>query len=226
MNKHEERTLAVIDGKTFRLAESEEEFAILDRMEDNAIIKEMSGEIVDSYFYRFSSRGDNVVELNARGIFEIARMYGGISCKTRLESDADNPDFIVTATAYEKIRDIEFEGGVQQAKRLPNGQEDKSAYAKAVTKAQRNALKKVLPYSLMRRLLLNFLTEQKEQELVAIRETALQRIHEYGYDVEIFNKFCEEKFGKPFPELDLENAKRAAAYIVTTKAKKQLRGGE
>lgn len=221
--ERKENVLAVIDGKTYRLPEHEEEFALIERKEDELIVREMTGEIIDSYFYRFNSKGAEVVELNARGIFEVAQMYGGIRCTTRLD-DGAGPNYVVTASALDKVRDVEFDGGAEQAKRLANGSEDIFAFAKAVTKSQRNALKKVLPYSLVRKLLLNFLAASAEQELIAVRETALQRISEYGYSVELFNEFCVQKFGAEFCELDIEKAKKAAAFIVTAQAKSNLRG--
>jgi len=208
--------LAEIEGKLYKLPSTDEEFQIAERIADSEIIKAMSGEIIGHYFYRFNHGGNEVVDLNATGIFEVAQMYGGIKVTSEIVSNENSPDYEVVASAEDKKRDITFEGAAQQPKRLGNGGEDNYALAKAVTKAGRNALKKVLPYSLVRTLLLSYIAEQEKQELVTVRVTAQHKLAQYKIDPEVFDTYCQEKFGVTLDEVeDVDLARRMGLVLVS-----------
>ena len=215
--------LANIDGKVFVLPSTLEEFQIVERMEDTEIVKVMSGEISEKYFYRFTHSGKEVIDLSAVGIFEIAQKYGGIEIEVQVISDKDSPDYECQAYALDKKRDIKFSGAAQQEKVYPNGKKDEFALAKANTKSQRNAIKKLFPYKMIKSMLLNFIVYEEEQELIIVQETTKQKLQDYGIKEEVFNEYCNSKYDKLFHELDVDTAKRASAMLVKKDFREMLK---
>lgn len=217
----ETKTLAIIDGKEYRLPETEEEFAKLDRMEDEAIFKELTGDLSRIYIYSFETGGKKVTDLSVYGVDMVALGYGSI--KTGIEKlITDGPDYVAVAYATDKLRDLTRIGSFSQPKRYATGKEDPFACTKATRKAERNALKELFPVPLKRGVILRAIADQEKVDLITLQEGIKQRIKDYNFNFEKFDKICQIKHGAPFLELDLEKAQRAGAFIVTVQAKREL----
>jgi hypothetical protein len=120
----------------------------------------------------------------------------------------------MTAKAINLNTGVSRFGSAEQPKTMDNGKHDKFAYAKCETKSERNAIKKLLPYPLVKELLLSYLANEEEQALVTIHVTTKQKLIDYGISEEVFNEYCYSKYQKLSHELDIDTAKRMSAMLV------------
>ena len=63
------------DGSVIRLPDTQEEFSIMERMADEAIVSKMNDKLLNAYVYQFTSpQGDLVVDLTKDGLFAFANL--------------------------------------------------------------------------------------------------------------------------------------------------------
>lgn len=140
-------------------------FRVMDRADDDMILSEMSGNIIDKFVYEFKDGGQTVVGLTVAGVNNTVRMFAAQGEVIRVE---DNPKIledeeyyhvVVKASRYKIERNNEGEpreilldtsfGSKRQAKkyRARSGQffNDTFAFEKAISKAQRNAKRMLIP---------------------------------------------------------------------------------
>jgi hypothetical protein len=121
----------------------------IDRQDDDQIIAHLTGEVIDQYVYEFKdSAGRNIRGLSWAGTRELAQMRGNIVIgKPDVEEREDHWRVMVQATDLD--RNVSVWGGTHQPKamRLKAGgsMDDPYAFEKAVSKAQRNAIKNLIP---------------------------------------------------------------------------------
>ena len=120
----------------------------IEAKDDEQITKELSGEfkaeVLRQYFYEFDQAGRKVVGLSYRGVKQIARRQGHIEVR-ELELKETEKAWIATCRALDKARDLLVYGAAFQPKELElrGGAKvpDPFSLTKAVSKAQRNALR-------------------------------------------------------------------------------------
>ena len=123
----------------------ENEYSIMEKRDEAQILAEIQGEVVQDYFYK--AKGGKVV-ISWLGIRELARQYGKVETDVVDIRELENTWLVVI-----KARDLEkghaLLGTSTQSKIDKYSSEpDEFAYQKAFSKAQRNALKIVLPEAL------------------------------------------------------------------------------
>jgi hypothetical protein len=143
------------------------------------------------YFYRLSS---GAIAISYLGTRALAQQLGNIT--------VDNPTVIetshvihalVAATNYHNR--TRFVGAASQVKHLPDETEDTFALAKAIGKASRNALLKVIPESTIRYHLNQWVEE-------AHRQSCFDALHAYKCCCDSFGKVkVQGYFRKWYPEL-------------------------
>ena len=122
-----------------------EKFDVLD---DQQITNATKGKIIEELFYEFPSHGENAVSLTYAGVKWIASMM----------ASRGDPLTVVDMTITETEKSIkiiakgrryttgeERFGGAEQSRFDGHGKDDPFAFAKAVSKAQRNVLKQFIP---------------------------------------------------------------------------------
>ncbi len=126
-----------------------EHIAEVDRMDDDQIIAIMGGDLVTEYVYSFKDGSGRKQEgLSWAGIREMAQLRGNIRLgKPDIE---DHPDYIrAMVEATDLKSNVTVWGGCHQPKMVkPKEGEpypDDFAYEKAISKAQRNAIKNLMP---------------------------------------------------------------------------------
>ncbi len=126
----------------------------IDRRDDEQIIAHMSGELVTEYVYSFTDGGGRKQEgLSWAGVRELAQLRGNIVLdKPDVE---DHDDFIrVMVRATDMERNVSVWGGTHQPKYITRRDKtrtpDDFAYEKAISKAQRNAIKNLMPVTVVR----------------------------------------------------------------------------
>ena len=133
----------------------EHAIATIESKDDAAIIAEITGggvALAKDYVYSFKQSGKTVSGLTIAGINEALNRSGGIEV-TELTHEGRGDSWLATAKAVDTVTGSERWGAYQQSKKLPNGKTDPYAFTKAVHKAQRNAIKQLLPVSIIKQVL-------------------------------------------------------------------------
>ena len=129
--------------------------ATIESKDDAAIIAEITSggvALAKDYVYSFKQSGKTVSGLTIAGINEASNRRGGIEV-TELTHQDRGASWLATAKAVDTVTGSERWGAYQQSKKLPNGKTDPYAFTKAVHKAQRNAIKQLLPVSIIKQVL-------------------------------------------------------------------------
>ncbi len=134
------------------------DYEVLDQVDDQAIIEMMTGQAIQDYVYSFKQGGKTVEGLTLAGINEAANRRGGIQVDhVRYEERAQS--WLATAKATDTVTGSSRYGAYEQPKRMGN-REDTFAFTKAVHKAQRNAVKQLLPVAVIKEVLNFYLHRQ------------------------------------------------------------------
>jgi len=140
--------------------ETEDAAADIVRLDDSAIIGAMQGAAIEDYVYSFRQGGKVVEGLTLEGINEAANQRGGIDVELiSVEDEETCFKAMVKATdtltgsarigAYLQPKVIKSKGGGARVNEF--------AYTMAVHKAQRNAVKQLLPVPVLKRVMAHYL---------------------------------------------------------------------
>ena len=134
------------------------EVEVIDNVDDQAIVDLMTGQTIQDYVYSFKQGGRVVEGLTLAGINEAANRRGGIQVNNISYKETEN-SWIATAEAMDTITGNSRYGAFEQPKNN-GGRKDPFAFTKAIHKAQRNAIKQLLPVPVIREVL-NFYLKRK-----------------------------------------------------------------
>ena len=137
------------------------DYEVLDQVDDQAIIEMMTGQAIKDYVYSFKQGGRTVEGLTLAGINEAANRRGGIQVDD-LQYEEREHSWNVVVKATDTLTGSSRWGACEQAK-MAGGRPDQFAFTKAVHKAQRNAVKQLLPVSVIREVLNYYLHGQAER---------------------------------------------------------------
>ena len=132
----------------------------IDRRDETQIMRHMSGELVTEYVYKFKDgRGAVQKGLSWAGTRELAQLLGSIEVEDGPQidliddGDGKGPYYRVICRATDKKRDVTVLGGVHEYVQKPRKgggtYENQHAFAVALSKAQRNAIKNLVPVSIV-----------------------------------------------------------------------------
>ena len=134
------------------------EYEVVDQVDDQAIIELMTGQTIQDYVYSFKQGGRTVEGLTLAGINEAANRRGGIQIEEVKYEERDH-SWIATAKAVDTITGSSRYGAYEQPK-MAGSRQDPFAFTKAIHKAQRNAIKQLIPVPVIREVL-NFYLHRK-----------------------------------------------------------------
>lgn len=135
-----------------------DDLEVLDQVDDQAIVEMMTGQAIQDYVYSFKQGGKTVEGLTLAGINEAANRRGGIQIDD-VQYDERDHSWLVIAKATDTVTGSSRYGAFEQAKRMGN-REDPHAFTKAIHKAQRNAVKQLLPVTVIKEVLNYYLHRQ------------------------------------------------------------------
>lgn len=122
-------------------------FIEFDRMDDDQIMAELRGAAVEQYVYSFRQGDQTIMGLSLAGVMAVAQNLGGITCGQPIwSSDEQEITCDISATDHKTgltVWGTATEARVMQTKYGPKP--DKFARGKALSKAQRNAIRKLIP---------------------------------------------------------------------------------
>lgn len=124
-------------------------FQIMEREDESQIEKEIRGSFLEKMVYSFQQGGREVTGLSYVGIKEVARRQGHIKISD-VQIIETETHFRVVCKATDEINRLEMMGVSSQPKLMTTlkGQiPDEFALQKAMSKAQRNAIRAVIPES-------------------------------------------------------------------------------
>ena len=127
------------------------EYDVVDQVDDQAIVELMTGQTIQDYVYSFKQGGRTVEGLTLAGINEAANRRGGIQVEEVNYEELDN-SWIATVKAVDTITGSSRWGAYEQPK-MSSGRNDPFAFTKAIHKAQRNAIKQLIPMPVIREVL-------------------------------------------------------------------------
>ena len=131
-------------------------YELMDRKDDQQILAELQGRFLDEYVYEFPQDGKTVTGLSWIGTKEASREYGGIQVpleKLKIITE-DDKSVTVAVESFDVYTGTSRIGIKRQQKhiRLRDGKviENPFYFEQAVSKAQRNAINAVIPYTFVK----------------------------------------------------------------------------
>ncbi len=149
-----------INNGESNIASRDSPFTIMERRDEDQILAEMKGNVIQQFVYSFKQGGRDVTGLSYSGVKQIALEMGNIHCSEPVISEM-NGSFICKVKAVDVAKNLEMWGVSSQAKQMTTRwgkQNDDFAVQKAVSKAERNALRKLMP----ERLIVEMIKEWKQ----------------------------------------------------------------
>jgi len=146
------------------------EFEVLEQVDDQAIVQMMTGQAIKDYVYSFKQGGKTVEGLTLAGINEAANRRGGIEVES-LEFEEKEKSWLAIVKATDTITGSSRFGASEQSKTM-GSRTDPHAFTKAIHKAQRNAIKQLLPVPIIKEVLNFYLHRQHETKHVSISNDA------------------------------------------------------
>ena len=211
-----------------RTPDNEEEFAMVERMDDEQILKAMTkGAIIEKLVYSFKAGSEEVYDLSWAGIKMVAQLSGNIHCELVEKTILDGTIFVIYS-AHDISRNIKLDGAAQQDMKLQGGKVDNFALAKAVSKAERNAIKHTLmQIPLYQQLLTFFVQHERMKEEDMLRIIIPENIDKYGFDYNKVLDYCNEQFNKEtLDDMALEELKKLSSVLVIKQGKDLFTKGE
>ena len=146
MNKME-----VIGPDGIEIKENEEISTELSVIDDKSIIADMQGHAIQEYVYSFKQGGRTVQGLTLAGINEAANRRGNLQIESIQYKETED-SWQVIAKALDTETGSSRYGACEQSKKM-GSKTDPFAFTKAVHKAQRNALKQLIPVPVIKEVL-------------------------------------------------------------------------
>jgi hypothetical protein len=139
-------------------------FLDFDRRDDDQIMAELRGEAVEQYVYSFNQGGSTVTGLSLAGVMAVAQSMGGITCGQPVFA-VDDDEITCDISATDHKNGLTVWGTATESRvmkrRDGNAQPDKFARGKALSKAQRNAIRKLIPEQIAVEMLRQFINGGK-----------------------------------------------------------------
>lgn len=156
----------VEEKATKSTAGSAESYSLMERRDEEQIELEIRGHVINEMVYRFETGGKEVVGLSWVGTKELARRHGHISVEA-IDITEDDHYFTVQAKARDIEKNVTMIGVSRQFKKmntkLKGWIDDEFALQKATSKAQRNAIRALIPETYITAVIAE-LTKAKKQK--------------------------------------------------------------
>lgn len=169
--------------------EYEQEIVVRD---DGEIIRSLTGDAIAEYVYSFKQGGRTVEGLTIAGINEAANRKGGIEVSDIQTTETEN-SWTAIVKATDNRNDSSRYGAFEQPK-MNNGKPDPFAFTKAIHKAQRNAIKQLLPVPVIKEVLMYYLRQSAKEIVLRYVEQLNPRWESEGLKTMDFWNYVKKKF--------------------------------
>jgi hypothetical protein len=126
-------------------------FSIMERKDEDQILIELKGNVIQEFVYSFKQGTREITGLSYAGTKQIALEMGNIHCCEPLITEM-NGNWVCKVKVRDTYRNMEMWGVSCQPKQMKTQwgpKDDDFALQKAVSKAERNALRKLMPEKLI-----------------------------------------------------------------------------
>ncbi len=141
----------------------------IERLDDSTIVRMMQSHAIQEYVYSFKQGGRTIEGLTIAGINEAANRRGGIEVSD-LQIVETEQAFRCTIKATD-VKTLSSRYGAFEQMKSQGGKVDVYAFTKAVHKAQRNAVKQLLPVPVLREVMSYYLL--KSSRAMVLRQVEL-----------------------------------------------------
>jgi hypothetical protein len=137
------------------------EFQIVEAKDEDQILAEMRGEVLASYVYSFQQAGRTVTALSYAGVKEIVRRRGNVHvnpcphCLQFAHTEEKEKEIHAQVLVWDLKNNVQFLGASSALKSQP------FAYTLAINKAERNALRKLMPEKMISVFIVEWLKRDK-----------------------------------------------------------------
>lgn len=132
-----------------------EAFQELDRRDEDQILQEIRGQLVEEFVYRINVQGKPVTNLSYSGVKEAVRRRGNVEILDISVTESES-EFRALVKVRDLTNRVDFLGGSTAEKAKP------FAYVLALNKAERNAYAKILPAKWIAALIEDWLKKHNE----------------------------------------------------------------
>ena len=146
----------------------QDKFTLMERKDEDQIMQELEGRVLNEYVYKFRSDGREVTGLSWAGIKRIAQKMGNITTKI-VSIDGtkeDEPSYRVIVEAVDLTKHLTMVGVSEQSKVVTTKTglkyKDNFALQKAMSKAQRNALRNLMPEPIIAEMIKEWQSKHKQ----------------------------------------------------------------
>lgn len=142
-------------------------FLDFDRRDEDQIVAELIGAAAEEYVYSFGEGRNKVTGLSVTGVMAVAQNLGGITCGTPHWEITDDEYYCeIAATDHHCGLTVWGNASQERRQQTRNGNiVDKFARQKALSKAQRNAIRKVIPEAIATQMLQAFLSGKRPSQI-------------------------------------------------------------
>lgn len=159
------QTEKIEDEKEKKKEKVKKEYDLAEEIDEQQIIDEMKGKVIDQYVYDFTMHGRRVIGLSYAGIVAAARKQGNLKI-TDLQIEEDKEKIIAKAKGKDVQRNFEIFGVATQPKKMVTqygDYPDNFAFVKAVAKAQRNVLRRLIPETIITEMVKAYKEEREKK---------------------------------------------------------------
>jgi hypothetical protein len=149
--------------------ESQQPFQLMDMYDEKEIMDAMSGKYLEGMVYEFRQKQGNTTRtvrgISYTGVKEIAQQFSknsGGPIELDIVSENESAEFIRVIVKASHIQVGTRYGVAVQKKFFSNGTEDMYAWTKAYSKAQRNAIRQIIPEHAIKVFIDDFLDNKKQ----------------------------------------------------------------
>lgn len=149
-----------------------EDFKAMEAKDEEQILTELKGGFLEEFVYSFPQGGKQVTGLSWAGVKEVARQVGGIVIEEmKIMESEDRKSYRVLARAKDlKTKNVIF--GVAEQSKIFLGRPDSFALPKAVSKAQRNAIRALIPEVFIKKMMSEKLRSKPVRVVPPVVKTA------------------------------------------------------
>ena len=190
-----------------------EPFAIMERADEEQILAELMGNFLDEFVYEFEQQGKKVTGLSLAGVRETVRYMNKngmarISISDREPKVREEDDWIeVWVYAKDELNGSGAWGIKRQVKKYVSGKTNEFAMEQALSKAQRNAQRALIPENYVKEMINKFKNQGKSKDLTGgtgdkskkkVTEKQLKRFYAIvkgaGFNIDKVDKWVKETY--------------------------------
>lgn len=157
--------------ETTEIVKTEDVMETFDKLDESQALAELKGAALQEYVYSFMDKGVNVIGLSLVGVRETVREMNkrglartGITDKPPIINETD--DYIELQTyAKDELNGGGYWGIKRQVKKFSTGTVNRFAMEQALSKAQRNALRGLIPEPFVKEMIATYLKEGKGKDV-------------------------------------------------------------